>query len=90
MKKIKTLINGAVLTMILGMGMANIGYADINILPAVAVNSNDDVTITWSYLGRGSIPSILAKRYDKEGASIDNVGFMVSSSYYLPPLLVRC
>ena len=81
MKKIKTLISGAVLTMILGMGMVNIGYADVNILPAVAVNSNDDVTITWSYLGRGSIPSILVKRYDKEGAPIDNVGFMVSSSF---------
>jgi len=84
MKKIKTLINGAVLIMILGIGMVKIGYADVNILPTVAVNGNDDVTITWSYLGWGSIPSIIYKRYDKEGDPIDNVGQPASSSFGSP------
>ena len=70
--------------MILGMVMVKSGYADANILPAVAVNGNDDATITWSYLGRGSIPSIIYKRYDKEGAPIDNVGQPASSSFGSP------
>lgn len=86
MKWIRVLFYRAVLIMILGIVIGNVVYADINAQPAVAINGNDEVTITWGYLGLGSIPSILAKRYDQEGEPIDNVEFSVSSPFGAPSI----
>ncbi|MCK5255041.1 MAG: hypothetical protein KAQ81_03395, partial [Deltaproteobacteria bacterium] len=81
--------------MIFGVGIGEVACAgsiaplslvDINTLPAVATDSNDNVTITWGYLGLGSIPGILAKRYNSVGEPIDNVGFWVSSSFAAPSI----
>jgi len=80
---------------ILGIGVENVVYAnsltplsllDINALPAVATDGNDNVTITWGYLGLGSIPGILAKRYDPDGEPIDSIGFWVSSPFAAPSI----
>ena len=53
---------------------------DINSLPTVATDGNDNFTITWGYLGLGHMPGILAKRYDANGESIDIQEFWVNSS----------
>jgi hypothetical protein len=53
---------------------------DINSLPTVATNGNDNFTITWGYLGLGHMPGILAKRYDANGDPIDITEFWVNSS----------
>jgi hypothetical protein len=93
MKKIKLCFFSAMLIMAFGVGMGKHVYAgsiaplslvDINTLPAVATDSNDNFTITWSYLGLGNIPGILAKRYNSVGEPIDNVGFWVSSPFAAP------
>ena len=85
----------AVLVVIFGLGVSGIVYADsikplslldINALPSVATNANDDFTIAWGYLGLGSIPGILAKRYNSNGQPIDNVGFWVSSPFAAPSI----
>ncbi len=69
MKRLRVLFCRAVLMVILGIGVENVVYAnsltplsllDINALPAVATDGNDNITITWGYLGLGSIPGILA------------------------------
>lgn len=86
MKWMKVLYCKAILVIILGAGIGNVLYADINVLPAVATNGNDEVTITWGSLGLGSIPSILAKRYGSNGEPIDNVEFSVSSPFGAPSI----
>lgn len=95
MKKIKLGFCSAILIMILGVGIGEVACADsitplslldINALPAVATNGNDGFTITWGYLGLGSIPGILAKRYNSNGEPIDNVGFWVSSPFAAPSI----
>jgi len=95
MKRIKLGLCSAILIMILGVGMGEVACADsitplslldINALPAVATNGNDGFTITWGYLGLGSIPGILAKRYNSNGEPIDNVGFWVSSPFAAPSI----
>jgi hypothetical protein len=86
MKWMKVLYCKAILVIILGAGIGNVLYADINALPAVATNGNDEVTITWGSLGLGSMPSILAKRYGSNGEPIDNVEFSVSSPFGAPSI----
>ncbi len=95
MKRIKLGFCSAILIMILGVGIGEVACADsitplslldINALPAVATNGNDGFTITWGYLGLGSIPGILAKRYNSNGEPIDNVGFWVSSPFAAPSI----
>lgn len=95
MKRLIALFCKAVLIMILGVGVENVVCAnsltplsllDINALPAVATDGNDNVTITWGYLGLGNIPGILAKRYNPDGEAIDNMGFWVSSSLAAPSI----
>ncbi len=95
MKRIKLGFCSAILIMILGVGIGGVACADsitplslldINALPAVATNGNDGFTITWGYLGLGSIPGILAKRYNSNGEPIDNVGFWVSSPFAAPSI----
>jgi len=95
MKRLVALFYRAVFIMILGVGVENDVYAnsikplsllDINALPAVATDGNDNVTITWGYLGLGNIPGILAKRYNPDGDPIDNVGFWVSSPLAAPSI----
>jgi len=70
----------------LGLGVSRVECAGINASPAVAINGNDEVTITWGYLGLGDIPKILARRYDLEGKPIDNVEFAVSSPFGAPSI----
>jgi hypothetical protein len=53
---------------------------DINSLPTVATDGNDNFTITWGYLGMGHMPGILAKRYQANGDPIDATEFWVNSS----------
>ena len=95
MKKTKLSLLSAMFIMIFGVGIGEVACAgsiaplslvDINTLPAVATDSNDNVTITWGYLGLGSIPGILAKRYNSVGEPIDNVGFWVSSPFTAPSI----
>ncbi|KPJ61725.1 MAG: hypothetical protein AMJ42_01025 [Deltaproteobacteria bacterium DG_8] len=95
MKRFKVLFCRALLIMILGFGVENVVYAnsltplsliDINAWPAVATDANNNVTITWGYLGLGNIPGILAKRYDPDGDPIDNIGFWVSSPFAAPSI----
>lgn len=86
MRQLKILFYGAVLTMILGVGMESVVYADTNTSPAVTTNANDDVTIAWNYLGQGSMPTILAKRYDGNGVPIDNRAGSVSSPFAAPSI----
>ena len=95
MKRIKLGFCSVILLMILGVGIGEVACAgsitplsllDINALPAVATNGNDGFTITWGYLGLGSIPGILAKRYNSNGEPIDNVGFWVSSPFAAPSI----
>jgi len=70
----------------LGLGVSQMVGAGINASPAVAINGNDEVTITWGYLGLGDIPTILARRYDPEGKPSDNVEFEVSSPFGAPSI----
>jgi len=86
MRQLKMLFYGAVLIMILGVGLKSVVYADSNTSPAVATNANDEVTIAWNYMGQGNIPTILAKRYDGSGAPIDNAEFPVSSPFAAPSI----
>ncbi|MDX1778861.1 MAG: hypothetical protein R3339_08260, partial [Thermodesulfobacteriota bacterium] len=53
---------------------------DINSLPTVATDSNDNFTITWGYFGLAHKPGILAKQYDANGDPIDIAEFWVNSS----------
>ncbi len=71
-------------------GSASDGYAqtigprsllDINAMPAVATDSNNNFTVTWSYMGLGHLPGILAKRYDSSGQALDSTGFWVNSGF---------
>jgi len=91
MKKLKLYFLSVMLIMFFGIGkvvcagsITPLSLLDINTLPAVATDSNDNFTITWSYLGLGNIPGILAKRYNSVGEPIDNVGFWVSSPFAAP------
>jgi hypothetical protein len=95
MKRTKLGFRSAILILILGFGVGSVVCADsitplslldINALPAVATNGSDDFTITWGYLGLGSIPGVLAKRYNSNGEPIDNVGFWVSSPFAAPSI----
>jgi hypothetical protein len=54
---------------------------DMNALPAVATDSNNNFTVTWGYLGLGHLPGILAKRYDSSGQALDSTGFWVNSGF---------
>jgi hypothetical protein len=60
---------------------------DVNALPAVATDSNDNFTITWGYLGLGHLPGILAKQYNANGTPIDNIEFWVNPSLGASSLL---
>jgi len=95
MKGFKVLLSRALIIITLGLGVENVVYAnsltplsliDINALPAVATDANDNVTITWGYLGLKNIPGILAKRYGPDGNPIDNRGFWVSSPFAAPSI----
>ena len=86
MRQLKILFYGTVLTIILGVGIEDVVYANTNISPAVATNANDEVTIAWNYLGQGSMPTILAKRYDRNGVPIDNMAGSVSSPFAAPSI----
>jgi len=95
MKRLVVLFYRAMFIMIVGIGVESgvcansikpLSLLDINALPAVATDGNDNVTITWGYLGLGNIPSILAKRYNPDGDPIDNVGFWVSSPPAAPSI----
>ncbi|MEE8383160.1 MAG: hypothetical protein V3R78_14950, partial [Thermodesulfobacteriota bacterium] len=98
MKKLQGLFCVAIIitALVLGGATANRVHAnslnplallDVNGLPAVVTDSNDNVTITWGYLGLRNIPGIMAKRYNSAGTPIDNVGFWVSSPFAAPSLL---
>jgi hypothetical protein len=54
---------------------------DVNALPSVATDSNDNFTITWGYLGLGHLPGILAKQYNANGIPIDNTEFWVNPAF---------
>jgi hypothetical protein len=54
---------------------------DINAMPAVATDSNNNFTFAWSYMGLGHLPGILAKRYDSSGQALDSTGFWVNSGF---------
>jgi len=60
---------------------------DINAMPAVATDSNNNFTVTWGYMGLGHLPGILAKRYDSNGEALDNTGFWVNSGFGSTALL---
>ncbi len=60
---------------------------DINAMPAVATDSNNNVTVTWGYMGLGHLPGILAKRYDAGGEALDSTGFWVNSGFGAGALL---
>jgi len=60
---------------------------DINALPAVATDSNNNFTVTWGYMGLGHLPGILAKRYDASGEALDSTGFWVNSTFGSTALL---
>ena len=60
---------------------------DINAMPAVATDGNNNFTVTWGYLGLGHLPSILAKRYDASGQALDRTAFWVNSGFGSTALL---
>ena len=60
---------------------------DINAMPAVATDSNNNFTVAWSYMGLGHLPGILAKRYDSSGQALDSTGFWVNSGFGSTALL---
>jgi hypothetical protein len=60
---------------------------DVNAMPAVATDSNNNFTVTWGYMGLGHLPGILAKRYDSNGEALDNTGFWVNSGFGSTALL---
>jgi hypothetical protein len=60
---------------------------DINAMPAVATDSNNNFTVAWSYLGLGHLPGILAKRYDASGEALDSTGFWINSGFGSTALL---
>ena len=60
---------------------------DINAMPAVATDSNNNFTVTWGYMGLGHLPGILAKRYDSNGQPLDSTGFWVNSGFGSTALL---
>jgi len=89
MKKIVLCSCSALLIAVLLGGSGREGYSqsistnsllDVNTLPAVATDSNDNFTITWGYLGLGHLPGILAKQYDANGTPLDATEFWVDSS----------
>ena len=89
MKKIVLCSCSALLIAVLLGGSGRDGYSqlispnsllDVNTLPAVATDRNDNFTITWGYLGLGHLPGILAKQYDANGTPIDATEFWVNSS----------
>jgi hypothetical protein len=95
MKRILLLFCFVLCIVCLGVGINNASYAnsltpssllDINTLPAVATDSNDNVTITWGYFGLAHLPGILAKQYYADGTPIDNTEFWVSPAYAEPSL----
>jgi hypothetical protein len=96
MKKIILCSCSALLIAVLLGGGGRDGYAqsispnsllDINTLPAVATDSNDNFTITWGYLGLGHLPGILAKQYNANGTPIDSTEFWVNSSFDFSAIL---
>lgn len=60
---------------------------DINAMPAVATDSNNNFTVTWGSMGLGHLPGILAKRYDSSGQALDTTGFRVNSAFGSTALL---
>ncbi len=60
---------------------------DINAMPAVATDSNDNFTVAWGSMGLGHLPGILAKRYDSSGQALDSTGFWVNSGFGSTALL---
>ncbi len=89
MKRIRVFLCLALLSVSLWAGLQHTVHAneltplsllDINSLPSVATDGNDNFTITWGYLGLGHLPGILAKRYDATGEPIDTTEFWVNSS----------
>ena len=96
MKRIRVFLCLALLSISLWAGLHHTVHAneltplsllDINSLPSVATDGNDNFTITWGYLGLGHLPGILAKRYDATGEPIDTTEFWVNSSSILEALI---
>jgi hypothetical protein len=96
MKRITLLFCFVLLIVCVGVGINHAIYAnplapssllDVNTLPAVATDSNDNFTITWGYLGLGHLPGILAKQYYANGTPVDATEFWVNSSASVSSLL---
>lgn len=54
---------------------------DINAMPSVATDGNDNFIVTWSSMAPGQLPGIQAKRYDANGEALDPTGFRVNSGF---------
>ena len=96
MKRMRVFLCLALLIVSLWAGVQKVVYADslpplslfdINSLPAVATDGNDNFTITWGFIGQGHMPGILAKRYNGNGDPIDTTAFWVNSSSEVSSLL---